>query len=192
LASSSRNLRKRFVMTLFSFSMRALSCIVSREMFSGRSSLSTTPFRKRSHSGSRVFRLGVDEDLAAVEGDALFEAGEAELLGVFLRDEEEGVDRERGVGAEMQAEAGLVEGVGLELVELGVFLVLDLVLAAQPEGLDGVDAFAVEVDRERDEGAVALEDFLHLPVLGEVGASSFSSMTILVPRLRSALASSIS
>src|SRR5204863_340900 len=64
------------------------------------------------------------------------------------------------VGAEMQAQARVLVGVGLELVELVVFLVLDLVLRAEPERLDGVDMLAVEIDREGDKGAVALEDFL--------------------------------
>ena len=123
--------------------------------------------------GEQVLGFGVDEDLAAVEGNGGLEAGHAEFLGVVLGDKEEGVDGERGVGAEVQAEAGLVVGVGLEFVELGVFLVLDLVLRAEPEGLDGVDMFVVKLDRERYEGAVALEDFLDLPVGGIVAAVVF-------------------
>ena len=34
------------------------SCMVSREMLRGRSSLSTTPLRKRIHSGSSASHLG--------------------------------------------------------------------------------------------------------------------------------------
>jgi hypothetical protein len=37
---------------------RALSCMLSREMFSGRSSLSITPRTKRIHSGSSFFGFG--------------------------------------------------------------------------------------------------------------------------------------
>ena len=70
----------------------------------------------------------------------------------------------------MQAEARLVVGVGLELVELGVFLLLDLILTAEPEGLHRVDALAIEIDRERHERAVALEDFLDPEVLRKLTA----------------------
>ena len=128
------------------------------------------PLEEAEPLGQQVLRLGVDQDLAAVEGNAGFRAGEAELLGVFLRDEEQRVDRERGVGREMQAQPRFIEGVGLELVELRVFLLGDLGLVAQPHCLDGVDALAIERDRERDESAVALEDFLHLPLLAVVAA----------------------
>jgi len=119
--------------------------------------------------GEQILRVGLDENFAAVERDAGLGAREAKLFRVFLRDEEQGVDLERGVGVEVQAQAGLVVGVGLEFVELGVLLVLDLALAAQPEGLDGVDAGAVEIDRETDEGAVALEEVLDAVLLGVVG-----------------------
>jgi hypothetical protein len=54
--------------------------------------------------GQQILRRGVDQDLAAVEGHGGLETGEAETLGVFLRDEEQGVDRERGVGREVQAQ----------------------------------------------------------------------------------------
>ena len=46
----------RLVSTLRSLTTRALSCRDWRLMLSGRSSESTTPFKKRSHSG-RMFSL---------------------------------------------------------------------------------------------------------------------------------------
>ena len=73
----------------------------------------------------------------------------------------------------METEARVVVGVGLKFVELGIFLVFDFVFRAKPEGLDGVDALAVEIDGERDEGAVTFDDFLDLPVGGVVGAVVF-------------------
>ena len=118
--------------------------------------------------GEQALGLGVDEDVFAVERDARLHAAEAEALLVLLRREEQGVDGERGVGVEVEAEARLVEGLGLELVELGVLLVLDCRLRAQPERLDLVDLLAVEVDRERDERGVVLEDAFHLGGLGEL------------------------
>ena len=42
--------------------------------------------------GEQVLGFRVDENFAAVESDGGFEAGEAELFGVILGDEEEGVD----------------------------------------------------------------------------------------------------
>ena len=123
--------------------------------------------------GEKILRFGVDQHFAAKERNGWLQPGEAQLLGIFLRDEEQGVDRERGVGGEMQAQAGLVVGVGLELVELGVLLFLDLGLTAEPECLDGVELGAVERDGETDEGAVPGQDFLELPFLGEVGALVF-------------------
>ena len=68
----------------------------------------------------------------------------------------------------MVAQAGLVVGVGLELVEGGVVLFGDLVLRAQPQGLHGVHDLAVELDGEGDEGAVFLQDLLDAPLLREV------------------------
>ncbi len=120
--------------------------------------------------GEEVLGFGIDEDLAAVERDGGFEAGHAELLGVVLGNEEEGVDLERSVGREVETQAGLVVGVRLELVELGVLLVGDLGLGAKPDGLDRVDVFAVQVDREGDEGAVAFEDLLNAALGCELAA----------------------
>jgi len=117
-----------------------------------------------------VLGPGVDQDLAAIEGHGGLEPGEAHLLGVVLGDEKERVYGERGVGAKVQAQARLFGVVGLELIELVVLLVLDLVLASQPEGLDRVDALSVQVDGEGDEGAVFLDDLAHAPVLAELVA----------------------
>ncbi len=98
--------------------------------------------------GQELLWFGIDQDLAAVQRHGGFEPGEAEFLGIFLRDEQQRVDGQRGVGAEVQAKARRLVGVGLELVEFRVFLVLDLVLVAQPERLDRVDPLAIEIDRE--------------------------------------------
>ena len=46
------------LITLFSLAINAVSCMDSREIFSGRSSESTTPFRKRSHSGNKPLAFG--------------------------------------------------------------------------------------------------------------------------------------
>ena len=68
----------------------------------------------------------------------------------------------------MQAIARLVPGISLEFVEFRVFLVLDLGLTPQPEGIDGVDDVAVQLDRELDEARVPLDDFLNVRVTGEL------------------------
>jgi len=70
----------------------------------------------------------------------------------------------------VQAQPGRVEGIGLEFVEFRVLLVLDLTLAAQPERLDRVDAFAVKIDGKLHEGGIAFEDVLDLRGEAEFGA----------------------
>ena len=121
------------------------------------------PFREE------ALGVSVDEDAAAVEGDAGFGLAHAPWFGVFLRDEDEGIDDEGGVCVEVQAVAGFVPCVGDELVEFAVLFVGDLAAVFEPEGFDGIDPVAVEEDGEWDEVRVAFEEFLSLPFAGEVG-----------------------
>ena len=117
--------------------------------------------------------LGVDEDFFAIEGDTGFGLAHAHELHVLIGEEEQGIDDERGVGLEMQAVGGGVPGVSGEFVEVVVLLVGDVFAGFEPEGLDGVDAFAVQVDREANEVGVAFEDFLDALGLGEFGSVFF-------------------
>ena len=109
--------------------------------------------------------------LLAVERDAALDLAEAHALRVFARREDQRVDRERRVGAEMQAVGRLVEGLAGELIERLVFLLGDLGLVLQPQRLDLVDALAVEEDREADEVAVVLDEVLDAGLLGVFGAA---------------------
>ena len=117
--------------------------------------------------------LGVDEDFFAIERDTGFGLAHAHELHVLIGEEEQGIDDERGVGLEMQAVGGGVPGVGGEFVEVVVLFVSDVFAGFEPEGLDGVDTFAVQVDREANEVGVAFEDFLDALGLGEFGSVFF-------------------
>lgn len=101
--------------------------------------------------GEKLGGLGVDEDLFAVEGDAGLGLTHAHEFHVLLGEEEEGVDDERGVCLKVEAIAGGVPGVGGEFVEVVVLLVGDGVLGFEPDGVNGVDALAIEIDGEADE-----------------------------------------
>ena len=68
----------------------------------------------------------------------------------------------------MQPEARIVKGVGLEFVELFVFLVGDVAFALEPERLNGLQLVAIDLDRELHEAGVALDDAFELILLGEI------------------------
>lgn len=119
--------------------------------------------------GEKLGGLGVDEDFFAIEGDPMLSLAHAHELHVLIREEEQGVDDEGGVGLEVEAVGGGVPGVSGEFVEVVVLFVGDVFAGFEPEGFDGVDALAVKVDGEADEVGVAFEDFLDALGLGEFG-----------------------
>ena len=123
--------------------------------------------------GEELGGLGVDEYFFAVEGDAGFGLAHAHEFHVLMGEEEEGVDDEGGVCLEVEAVAGGVPGAGSELVEVVVLFVGDGVFGFEPDGVDGVDALAIEVDGEADEVGVALEDLADAVGFGEFGGVFF-------------------
>src|SRR5690606_17664456 len=66
--------------------------------------------------GKQILRLGVDQDFTTIEADTWLGAAEAELFLILLRDEQEAMDRERRVGAEVQTVARPVKGVAEKFV----------------------------------------------------------------------------
>jgi len=99
-------------------------------------------FEKTQPLRQEILRFRIDQNLAAVERNGRFGAVEPEFFGILLRGKQQRMNRQRRVGAEMQAQARFVRSMGLEFVELDVLLLLDFVLISQPERLDGVDALA--------------------------------------------------
>ena len=93
--------------------------------------------------GEEALGLGSNEDFAAMQGDARRSAAKAEAFGIGGGHEEEGVQRERGIGGEVQPGERVLGGVGLELVEFPVLFRGDFLFVLEPEGLDFVDALAV-------------------------------------------------
>ena len=70
----------------------------------------------------------------------------------------------------MQAQAGLIVGVGLEFIEFVILFFLNFALRAQPERLNGINMLAVKINGERHERAVALEDCFDPTFVGVVRA----------------------
>ena len=128
------------------------------------------PLQEAEPLRQQVLWPGVDQDLPAVERHGRLKPGKAHLLRVALGNEEQGVDRDRRIRAEMEPEPGRLRVVGLELVELVVLLVLDLAFAPKPERLDRVDPLSIQVDWKRDKRAVPLQDLPDPPFLAEFGA----------------------
>ena len=120
------------------------------------------PFREQ------VFRLRIDEHLAAVERNFRRRAPEAHRLGIVRREKQDGIDRQRRVRGKMQPVLRLVPGAALEFVEVLVFLLADFAFAFQPKRLHRVELFAVELQRERDVFRIALQHVLRLVFFGEI------------------------
>ena len=118
------------------------------------------PFRKQ------TLRFGVDQHFLAVEGNARLEFVHTEALHVFRRHEKQGVDRDRRVRGKVESELGLIESLGLELVERLVFLFGDLALVLEPERFDLIDPLSVDHDGEPDEVAVGLDEMFDSMILG--------------------------
>ena len=60
----------------------------------------------------------------------------------------------------MNPKLRFVESVGLKLVKLGVFLLLDLARLAHPQGVHHVYFLTIQVDWKRDETGIAFDDTL--------------------------------
>jgi len=58
----------------------------------------------------------------------------------------------------MEAQYRLVVAVADKFIEFGVFLVLDLAFRARPDGFNGIDFFALDLDRKGDEGRILLDN----------------------------------
>lgn len=121
------------------------------------------PFRKKS------FGLGVDEYAAAVERYVRIRSAKAENFRVFLRNEEESMERDGSICAKVHMGEGVFIRMGDELEEFIVFFRCDIGFGLAPDCLHGVEAFALELDGEVDEVRVAAQDFLHAVFLGEFG-----------------------
>ena len=87
---------------------------------------------------------------------------------IFSGSEEQGIDRDGCVGSEVQPEAWIVKGVGLEFVELFVFLVGDIAFAFEPERLHGFKLVTIDLDRELHEAGVAFDDAFEFILLGKL------------------------
>ncbi len=64
--------------------MTVLSCKVSRETFSGRSSESTIPYRNRRYSGKQLAAIALDEDALRAEAQAMLLTAETEQSPTFV------------------------------------------------------------------------------------------------------------
>ena len=68
----------------------------------------------------------------------------------------------------MQASDGILVIVTNVMIELVVFLVLDLIFTASPDGTHLVDHFPVQFNGERNEVGILLDDGLNLGGLGKL------------------------
>ncbi len=137
-------------------------------MFSGKSSLSTTPLRNRSHSGNKPFGLRLNEHLAAIQIHLGIHPAHAHRFKIARRHEQQRLDGQRRVRREMQTEQRLVVVVADERVKLVVFLLLDLVFVPRPDRLHGVQPLGVQFNRERHKARIALDDALDGAFLREI------------------------
>eukprot|EP00968_Pinguiococcus_pyrenoidosus_P011485 scaffold923_cov256-Pinguiococcus_pyrenoidosus.AAC.62 len=115
--------------------------------------------------GHDVLAAVLDEDLPRVDADALLHAAHPELLRVVARHEEDGLDVDGRVGAEVQPLHRRVEGAGDVPVEVRVLLLRDVLLRLRPQGLHGVHLLAVHRDGVVHEVGVAPDDVFHAGLL---------------------------
>ena len=109
-----------------------VDCSISRETFSGRSSVSTTPTTKRSQGGSRP-ASSVMNMRRTCRRTRLCALALDRLEGLGAGDEQQRREVERALRAPVQRRPGLVEEVAEVAVELGVALLADLGLRLAPE-----------------------------------------------------------
>ena len=105
----------------------------------------------------------------AVQGDLRLAASEAHALRVVRGYKEHGVEYNRGIGTEVHPRQRLLVGVAHEFVELGVFLLGNVLLVLHPDGLHGVLPLAVHGDGEGDEVAVLAHNVAQVAAAGKLG-----------------------
>ena len=87
---------------------------------------------------------------------------------ILIRRKEERIDVQRRISAEVKRVTRLIGSVSTVLIELFVFLLGDLLLRLQPDRLNRVDEFAIQIQRERDEAGILLDDILDRLRLSEL------------------------
>ncbi len=117
--------------------------------------------------GEQVLVLLFDEHAAYIEVEAPVVAVHAEYIEIFFGDEEQGVELYRSIYGKVQGVDGRLHIVSKEFVELVVLFLLDLEFGLTPEGGYGVNAFAADHNRERNEIGVAFDDVFEFVVRAE-------------------------
>ena len=118
--------------------------------------------------GKEILRLVVDEHFAAVEAYTRLHTAKTEAFHIFSWRVEDGVDFEGCIGVEVKPKARLVEGLGLEFVELFVFFLGDVALTFEPDRADGVEFLAIHQYGELHEGGILFNDLFDTILLREV------------------------
>ncbi len=131
------------------------------------------PFHKAQPLRQDILAVLLDQHPLAIKVNARVHPAEAVFLEILLRHKEQGLDRQRRIGFEMQPVERVGNGVADKLVKFVVLLFFDLVLAAGPQGLDGVDRLARDLDREGDEAGILLDDLLDPLLAGKLLGIAF-------------------
>ena len=151
--------------------MTLLSCSVSRETFSGKSSESTSPRRNRRYSGTSSRQSLCTSTRLAQRFRPCSSRAKPRCSRFVGRAVDDRAELDRRVGRQVQVPERLFLGVVRQvLVKPGVLLLGDLALGLDPDRLLIVDDLArrTQPDRIGNEAGIAPDDLLDPPRRGEV------------------------